>query len=670
MEQQRLAYKDRWVELLTQSIEDDVDCFEMFKDLNEDSNLIVLDLSQEQFTRMYSALTVGADFAYPEKSHQIAIDFLRGLHCPIPFDTESDDCYNYPPYVPFIDWFPYNPHNESYIPSGYLSEPFVFGSAWVGYEDTDVIVPFDSIPLLATWHDLINGFLPQIAIQTTGDGQIEIDFLNILQGGFVVVKPQSPPNLLDIILGIFDPSIRIVDLQTDVSFPAESDLVVSEEYNVEVGAGNPHTLYCTWFPVLDDLIPPFGLPIRFGGGIRQVGLCGFESGGIVMGITDLRRNGENLEVFQDGQWTPKVDLDTWLQANPYSIQLRSDTDDNALEIQENADTIDAYYNELQIERLRIDSLEQVDIPQINLTLTDHSNRIIALEDLIALLQSNMEIAVTAYDLSVSGTQTTSSTVYVPVPNSVQEHTFTYPNALIIATCGLWNGNSAGYSYVRPTVDGASGANEQRNYGQSRKTAYVAQTFTDIEVGTPVDLELEYKTSAGHSAKVGSTQFNTYVVIEFAQDVSQILSDPIVTFDAGSAPYTDPPDNDGIVSSGGNPNNCMLKQSLTVGELVKISIDLGEVKQIDNVTWDMFVSDATPAIIWGVSVDGVSSCGQAENTASGLLNATWQSWSAIAGACGVSYLPRDGQVIEFWIQRSGGDQDDVRMDNIQVLTTDL
>jgi len=312
MERQHFQHRNMYVEKLVQTLEG-VDCFTPFADLNTDSNQILLELTEQEFTQMFSALMVGADVAYPDISHQIVINFLRGLHCPPAFGSETDDCYNYPMYAPFIDLFPANPYNDpDEIPSGYLAPPF---SLAVGspYEDTDLIVPFDSFPLLANWFDIIFGFLPQITINTIGDGQIEIDLLNTFNGGFAIVKVGSPPNILDIIGGIIDPNIWIIDLQIDIALPSEADLVVAQEVDIEVGAGIAEQTYITFIPAFDDAFPPFGLPLRYGGGIRQVGLCGFESGGVIVGMTDLRVVNCKIEAFENDEWVEKGDLSACIQ---------------------------------------------------------------------------------------------------------------------------------------------------------------------------------------------------------------------------------------------------------------------------------------------------------------------------------------------------------------------
>jgi len=658
MPQEKLSYRNAFVQFLKQSVQG-VDCFTPFVDLATDENHILLTVSEAEYTELFSSILMGADMLYPEKSHQVVLNFLKGLHCPPDFATETDDCYNYPPYAPFLDYFPANPYGDPlYVPPGYLFPIWQVGQV-VGYEATDLFVNPASLPLLAGFWDLINGVLPMITINTIGDGQLEIDLLNFLNGGMAVIKVGSPPNIFDILGGAIDPNTWVVDLGIDVAIPSELDIVSSQEIDITVGAGNAEQTYIVFIPVIDDAIPPFGLPIRFGGGLRQVGLCGFESAGVIMGITDLRLVGEKLETFSGGVWTEKVDLaplHTPLQTNIDAVQTNLDNHiaQNAQQHTDIYDLFDDVDDAIAVERTRIDSLTTVDIPQINLTLTDHTNRIISLESLITALQASMDIQVSAYEVSVGSTQETSGTVYIDVPNSQQSHTFTYPNALIIATAGLYNAYSAGFTYIKSKVVVVEGTNMQRNYGQSRKTAHVAQTYSGIQTGTPVDIELVFKSSAGHTAKVSSSQRLSYVVIEFAQGISEILEDPIVTFDAGSAPYSLPSGQVGIVTGGGNPANCLFAQSVAQAEYIAVKVDLGESKTIDSIDFDAYSSHRN-LIQFEYLVDGV----QKALIGIGSNNYVWEN--VFYGANQV------GQVVEIRLHANTGAIDDMRIDNFQIIT---
>ncbi len=299
----------------------------------------------EQLTKAYNwqdSYIDGSAVAYVWRDVvSLAAQAVRdGQNCVGEF-TETDDCINYPPYAPFIGYNLYNPYEDpTFVPPGYLLNPYIPGG-YPLYEPDDLIVDFFSFPFFGNWWDLISGNLPRIEIHTVGDGQIELDLLNVLQGGMAVIKQGSPPNILDIIIGTYEEGIRIVDLGLDIAIPIELDVVHAEEINVVVGSGVPQITYVTFIPVVDDAFPPFGLPLRFGGGLRRVGLCGFEDMAGDMGITNLRLTDCGIEVFQDGEWTLKADIEDCLIVSEVVVDLQDqdtvifstlqDLDDNMVE---------------------------------------------------------------------------------------------------------------------------------------------------------------------------------------------------------------------------------------------------------------------------------------------------------------------------------------------------
>lgn len=93
-----LAYRDRYVYQLTQTIEDDL-CTPALREpmrLKDSVNEINLRVTADEFTKMFSALMAGADLLYPYEAHQIVWLLWRALECPvIPVSSlyceESDD---------------------------------------------------------------------------------------------------------------------------------------------------------------------------------------------------------------------------------------------------------------------------------------------------------------------------------------------------------------------------------------------------------------------------------------------------------------------------------------------------------------------------------------------------------------------------------------------------
>lgn len=311
---QRLAWKNRWVRYIQQPLSEVADCFQESVLLNPENNLIVLSLSEFEFTRLFSAIMTGAEISYPDESHQVMVDFLKGIQCPPTLVAE--ECVTLPSYANNIKYSPANPYiSPEEIPGGYLTQPFLVngqnGNDFPDYEPFDVLVPFGAITFDLNFFEDIAGQLPTIEIMVQGTGTVNLHFLTSVQGGLVVVTLDNPPNLLDILAGIVTGAENIVDLNQDlVSLPPETakDLI----YPVSIDSAGIHTIYAVFLPILDDSL----IPIRFGGGFRGVELCGFLPGG-EMGLQNLRFIDCNLEQQNaDGSWSIVNGWEDWLDCVP------------------------------------------------------------------------------------------------------------------------------------------------------------------------------------------------------------------------------------------------------------------------------------------------------------------------------------------------------------------
>lgn len=311
---QRLAWQNRWVRYIQQPLSEAADCFQESVLLNPENNLIVLNLSEFEFTRLFSAIMTGAEISYPDESHQVMVDFLKGIQCPP--TLVSEECYNLPTYANNILYSPANPYIEpDEIPDGYLTQPFLIngqnGNDFPGYEPFDAVVPFGAITFDVNFFEDIAGQLPTIQIMVNGSGSVNLRFLSFVQGGLVVVTLDTPPNLLDILAGIVTGAENIVDLNQDlVSLPPETakELI----FPVTIETAGIHTIYAVFLPILDDSL----IPLRFGGGFRGLELCGFLPEGD-MGLQNLRFIDCNLEQQNsDGSWTVVSGWEDWLDCVP------------------------------------------------------------------------------------------------------------------------------------------------------------------------------------------------------------------------------------------------------------------------------------------------------------------------------------------------------------------
>lgn len=309
---EELSYENEWVGEQEQIIEG-ADCFSPFAFLNPTENLVVLKLTEQEWTELLSSAWWGAMFAYPEKYLQIVTNLLKGIHCPPVL--EEQDCYEYPTYAGFFRYSPMNPYIQpGEIPDGYETQPFLVngenGNNIPNYEHFDVIVPSGAITLDLDWFDTIAGQLPTIEVMVQGEGKAFIKMLTLAGGGLAVITVDNPPDLVDIIAGIVTSADNIIDLNQDlVSLPPETaqELI----FTLDIVGTGLHTIYIVFLPILDDSL----IPIRFGGGFRGVQLCDFVETP-EMGITALRFENCNLEQQLDGEWTVVSGWENWLDCVP------------------------------------------------------------------------------------------------------------------------------------------------------------------------------------------------------------------------------------------------------------------------------------------------------------------------------------------------------------------
>lgn len=319
-----LAYKDRFKRVPESRIESDTSNSIAFPYMAQNEpNKLIAEWTGTQFTKLFSALYTGANLMFPDEANEIIWQLLKVVHQPITLEDEDEGgCINFMPYAPFINYLPANPYNEpDFVPEGYLTPPFVVNSAFeypeeFGYLATDVMVPLSAITAPDSWEDLVALPFPTIKMHVVGQGQVELDLLQVVAGGRAIIKVGSPPNILDIIDGVIETGVTIVELGQDVtSLPPESDLISAQEIPIDAPEGTD--LYIVFVPAIDISTELF----NHGGGLRRVGLCGLETDGEMAGIEDIRlRLGETagnaymLEKRIAGEWLPVINWDEFMSS--------------------------------------------------------------------------------------------------------------------------------------------------------------------------------------------------------------------------------------------------------------------------------------------------------------------------------------------------------------------
>jgi hypothetical protein len=177
-------------------------------------------------------------------------------------DLESSGCIEFAPNAAIIQWFPNDPFlTPDLVPDGYFFPPWYVapGLNLIGASFGDVVTDFARITAIAGWSTQYD--VPRFRISIEGMGVVELHLVNVFQGGLAVVQLDTDTF-----------SSRFVDLHRDItSSPSETNEIVVIE--VEITTPGQHVIDVSIVPRVDDSLIPFG----FGGGLRKVVLCGFDT---------------------------------------------------------------------------------------------------------------------------------------------------------------------------------------------------------------------------------------------------------------------------------------------------------------------------------------------------------------------------------------------------------
>lgn len=185
------------------------------------------------------------------------------------FFGDCNDCPPCPPECriiplddPRIDWQPNDPfRTPNLIPDGYYAPPWYIAPFLniIGAAQGDIVTDMLRFPLIAGWH--LQYQVPRFRLTVKGAGRIRLYMVNVLQGGLAVI--QTDGDLLQ---------LQYMDLERDsTSNPPETtrELVIE----LKVYGDTEHFIDVQMFPNVDDSL----IPIRFGGGIEKIEMCGFEN---------------------------------------------------------------------------------------------------------------------------------------------------------------------------------------------------------------------------------------------------------------------------------------------------------------------------------------------------------------------------------------------------------
>jgi hypothetical protein len=292
-EKRKLAYRDRYVKYIIQTLSDRFDLEPDFPTLpfvDLSSRVpLVYRVNAREYTQILSAIMTGGDLAFPDIAHELELIWTY----PDLFEPEEDTCLDYETSDSTIIHFePQDPWLEpDFIPEAYIMPPFwVVGGLvpeflpdwfadliddiieeFTGYLPTDVLCTIGSLPISLDIEgilDLLENGLPRFTITVEGAGHVELHLLQVPLGGRLLVSTDVEFDIMDIINGIVTDGFNLIELERDFSStPPEIDATHIEE--IILDTSGTHTIYCTFLPVLD--LDAF--PVKFGGGIRKIVWC-------------------------------------------------------------------------------------------------------------------------------------------------------------------------------------------------------------------------------------------------------------------------------------------------------------------------------------------------------------------------------------------------------------
>lgn len=376
-----------------------------------------------------------------------------------------------------------------------------------------------------------------------------------------------------------------------------------------------------------------------------------EPTGVIM---DIRINGCDLEALIDGQWVNKGSLLPCITSitNPMQTQINTNTND----INAHQNLINSLTDYVADHETRIGSIEgdivdiQLSILGLNVITDDHEARLSALEILVANLpasgQGGTDIKITPYRALCSSLDSTTGITWLISNQSLIQHEFVFDNAFIMIEFRGKSTQSGGAEY-RPYVQ-----NQEKSLAYNQcgvETSLQIQDLYTGLAGQTLDVGIEYHSSGG-AAQIVAGQTIQYFIFEWKGIVSNII-----TFDAGTLPYTLVSPNVGIISTGGNPDNCILAQSVAPGGQMILETDFGFDVTMNGIDLQLFSSNFLK-LTWELLVDGQSI------VAHGNVNQTNNAW--IQTMFTDTVFPIVGQVFQIRIGNSDTvSMADMRCDNI-------
>jgi len=253
--------------------------------------------AQRHRTRWY-----GDDLTQEQRTDWVddVIARLQDGTCEAEQPEENDACFEIGAYHPAIEYWPNHPIlSPDYHPDNFSAPIWITGAGSIGLTASDAIINPLSImtPVILTEHWSIG--LPSIRLHFSGAGEIDLKFIDAIQGGMVLIFPDGNPLVGNLI------SLNHVDFTDITDLPSWiADIleffaggpVFEVDHEFTFTTSGPHTLTMWFIPLGDE--PPF---LGFGGGLRNIELCGeIELDTEVVMPYTIVRAGCDIELKLDG----------------------------------------------------------------------------------------------------------------------------------------------------------------------------------------------------------------------------------------------------------------------------------------------------------------------------------------------------------------------------------
>jgi len=217
-----------------------------------------------------------------------------------PEEPCEDGCLDYLPNSAFITYAPNDPfRTPDYTPPGYLLPPWYknAGIPLPGVIPSDAMVNFLGIPNAFAVPTV--GF-PRCRVSWSGSGQVEIEFVQIPQGGLALVTWDDNPLTLEVIDLTSIGAAEVLSLGFvlgALGIETDAQVVNTRVQEYDFTTPGAHHIDVTFIPnvgIIDEFV------VGMGGGIRRVSLCGIMEG-TMPGVAFRFVAGCELEVsYNDG----------------------------------------------------------------------------------------------------------------------------------------------------------------------------------------------------------------------------------------------------------------------------------------------------------------------------------------------------------------------------------